>query len=172
MSAKAGKRWEREFANLIDDLDGWTAERVPRSVADATPVDDVVCVPREVPDDGDGHRLITRKLQRQELEYDEIIQVEVKHRSSGGFGMHTLRQAHLETIGLGTLQHLRWGDGWCTGGVEAWRYVLASGGRADHWERDDLPPKTARGAYEDKPNTDAVALHESGEPWVMLWRDD
>lgn len=171
-TASKGKQRERELVNIINERSGLTAERVPRSVADATPVDDVVVVPDEL--EGDGDRPITRKLQRLEMEIDDLLQVEVKYTSSGGYGLATLRDAHLRTVGLGLPRPLQWEGGWRTGGMSACVCHLYEGDntppvRSEQFI-DDMPPKTAMKVYDE--TVDAVAFREAREPWVMLWRRD
>lgn len=165
-TASVGKSKEREVVHLLEEH-GWTAERVPRSVADATPVDDVVAVPRTL-DEVDHDRPVTRRLQTGQLTRDDLLEVEVKYRSSGGYGMATLYDKHLETVGLGTHRPVVWSSGLSSGGSEALYACTARDVESiDVWSCQEALPKTTRDLLDD--GVDVVAMRQAREPWLFVW---
>jgi hypothetical protein len=181
VSASKGKRYERELVRKFNKCAGLTAERVPRSVADATAIDDVVIVPRDLPgrDDINDNRPITTRLQRQELTLDHILQVEVKYTSTNGYALTTLRDAHEGVVPLDWEGSLTWSDGWRTGGVSSLHcYIKGRTGRPAPEELGRKPkgknnslPKTPTDVYRNN-DVDAVAFREPREDWLLLWRRD
>lgn len=175
MSASTGKRYERQLVTKLRSY-GLTAERVPRSVADATPVDDVVVTLEDI-DDPHPDRPITRELQNGRLTVDDIIQIEVKYRSSGGYGMASLYDTHLSTVGLGSTRAAIWASqGFVTGGPASFASHLEFECINDR-EVDDSLPKTLMDLFavtdsnRGKGRVDAVALRMARKPWVMCWRE-
>lgn len=171
MSAKAGKNAERRLATYLEDAYDVVAERVPRSVADATQVDDVAIWPSppdtlpDYPDDADvtdhqqEHRPLTSRLQCGVIGVEQLQQIEVKYTSSGkGFAVSTLYSTHLETVGLGGERPVEWANGYYTG-----PYVAP----AEPYEVDNDLPK---GAQVMSDNHNAAAISEKGEPWVFVWK--
>ena len=164
-----GKEYERKFVRALKQK-GWVAERVPRSVADASAVDDVLAAPPWYEaDDEDGNRPITKPIQRQELSHVDPIQIEVKYTSTGSYGLPGLYRAHLETVGLGGLQPIEWpGEIW-TGGIAAFASMLDEECFGlDAWERDE---SLAKGTLEllEPALVDAAALRAPRKPWVLVW---
>lgn len=173
-TASRGKKWERDLCSELEEYP-LTAERVPRSVADALPgpIDDVVCVPGEMETADHDHRAITNHLQdltddtEAFLEYvQRVTCIEVKYTSSGGYGVQTLLSTHLETIGLGTREALWWSAADVyTGGLAAFaEWVLH--GETSYWELDDSPPSSAVGLLDE---ADAAAVRAEREPWALIW---
>ena len=168
-TASVGKQKEREVVAELDGV-GWTAERVPRSVADATPVDDVVCTPQPI-DDAHPQRPITRQLQAEGegLGLADIYQVEVKYRGDGGYGAATFYSTHLESVGLGCVRPVRWRDGYLSGGAAAFvTYQSYDTGLPEAWEVDEKAPKSATDLL--VPSVDGVAIRMARRPWIFLWR--
>jgi len=171
-----GKKYERELVQALRDVTV-TAERVPRSVADALPskIDDVICVPEGMPVADSDHRPITDYLQelddpRAFAEYvGSVVKVECKYTSSGAHGVQTLLDAHLRGPGLGWPNPVYWqGADVYSGGPAAFATALEYGdGSAEAYEVGGSPPKGASGLLED---ADAAAIRASREPWVMIWK--
>jgi len=176
MSAKTGKKYERKVVNCLAEYNV-TAERVPRSVADATPVDDVVVAGSGFePIEEDGDRPITRQLQRQEIELKEVTQVEVKYTSGGAYGVKGLYNAHLAGIGLGGAQHMLCQDGWSSGGLMAFVACvfrpLGDGAwktSSEAWCTEDSLAKGTRELIAGE-MADAAAIRGPRRPWVVVWR--
>ncbi|MFB6374069.1 MAG: hypothetical protein ABEN55_13370 [Bradymonadaceae bacterium] len=168
-TAGVGKAREREVVDELEDV-GWTAERVPRSVADATPVDDVVCTPQPI-EDPHPQRPITRQLQTEGdgLGLGDVYQIEVKYRSDSGFGAATFYREHLEAIGLGGVRPIRWRDGYLSGGVAAFvTYQTYEAGRPEAWEAEDKAPQSATDLL--VPEVDGAAVRLARRPWIFLWK--
>jgi len=175
VSASTGKKYERELVNKLRDY--FPAERVPRSVADASQVDDVIVWPyyedlpdAELPDDKDVNpdRPLTTRLQSGAIGIDELLQVEVTYTSGGAYGVTGLLSKHLETVGLGGISCVSWGNGWRSGGLKAWAFQHSE--IADEvYEVDDTMAKGARQLV--GPSVDGAAIRSPRNPWVMVWRE-
>jgi len=168
VSASTGKKYERELVGKLREY--FPAERVPRSVADASQVDDVIVWPDfdDLPDaeDVNPDRPLTTRLQSGAISVGELLQVEVKYTSGGAYGIRGLLNTHLETVGLGTIECVEWSNGWRTGGIRAWAFTHSE--IADEvYEIDDTLAKSARQLV--GPTVDAAAIRSPRNPWVMVW---
>jgi len=175
VSASTGKKYERELVNKLRDY--FPAERVTRSVADASQVDDVIVWPyyddlpdAELPDDKDVNpdRPLTTRLQSGAIGIDELLQVEVKYTSGGAYGVKGLLSKHLETVGLGDISCVAWANGWRSGGLKAWAFAHSEIAR-DIYEVDDTLAKGAQKLVRPN-NVDAAAIRSPRKPWVMVWK--
>lgn len=174
-STSKGKKREQELVRKIDDRPGWTAERIPRSVADARPLEgDVLAYPAEleVREQDHAHHPIASRLESGELDRSDVLEIEVKWRSSGQ-SIKGLYQAHRDTVGLGYSKiFLMWSDGMRSGGLPVWTNLESGpqrgvGGPVDCMRIDDTPASWPRKAAE---GVDAAAFRMSRAPWVLLWQ--
>jgi len=169
VSASTGKKYERELVGKLRDY--FPAERVPRSVADASQVDDVIVWPYydDLPDaeDVNPDRPLTTRLQSGAIDIDELLQIEVKYTSGGAYGIKGLLSKHLETVGLGGVSCVAWTDGWRSGGLKAWAFQRSEIAR-DIYEVDDTLAKGAQKLVRPD-NVDAAAIRSPRRPWVMVW---
>lgn len=169
--AAKGKRNESKLADALEEY-GWTAERVPRSVADATPLGDVVAVPPGVETADHEHRPITRAFSQGKLPLSAIDRIECKLTNSSAYGVKTLLKMHLRGTGLGTPCPTQWACGHLSGGPQAWVWWQQSGGEAvDPYHVEKELPKTAADLLDDEHDlVDAAAVRETGGPFVVVWR--
>jgi len=170
-----GKEYERRLVHRLREH-GWTAERVPRSIADAQPtnIDDVIVVPDGVPTADHEDRPITRAIQSGDLPTSAVDKVEVKYTSTGRHGISGLYTAHLESVGLGGRRAIQWSCGHLTGGIRAWTVFCEAHDPAGDvgaervWRSDDTLAKSTRKLFDD--TVTAVALKAPRKPWVLVWR--
>jgi len=164
-----GKEWEKK---LVRQFDGYpvTAERVPRSVADAQPVDDVLVARAEADLVDHPHRPITRALAEEQIGKDEYEQLECKYTSGREYGINGLYSLHLETVGLGTTSVVWWPDsGVYSGGISAFVAWL-QWDDVECWEHDDTLSKSTRKLFGGRYR--GCALRGTGKPWVLVWEVD
>lgn len=181
MSISAGKRYERELASKLRERAGWSVERITGSGGfSGTKSADLQILPYAIPED----IRIDDYLDANPEKRDHLITPEVKYKKDAS-GFKTVYQSHLRTCGLGTPHILRWGDGYCSGGLTALiRRIEPNEGRLQvyGYENNDLPnfftdPDTGVLSGErTKSAPDFVALRGStrGWPfiWLFVWRND
>jgi hypothetical protein len=157
MSTTKGKRYEREVARKLRDLD-WTVERVAGSGGFSGTVDcDLVMLEPGHPPADDVPL----------TEHADVVRAEVKYRSEA---YATIYDAHADLVGLDLPAPLRWSGGVCTAGLEAWTKATTSDLPA-HSHEDDCP-KGVRSLLDGKSGRggpDVAFCRAARSAWFAVW---
>ena len=152
MSKRKGRKYELEVKRLLEER-GFTVIDVASNagLTGTFDADLLVWLPGYEPKSG-----------WQDRKDPAMVEMEVKYRKEGT-GFTGLYDAHLETVGLGTVSVVTWRD--CiTGGIPA--LIFAS----DDWEMDQNGlTKFTADAF--KPGVTVVACRASRKPWIFIWKN-
>lgn len=154
VSKRVGRRWEREIIAILRDHYGLDVDDVASNAGIGSE---------------HGCDLV--------LYHDgRPIRCEVKYRRRAT-GFKHLYDTHLSTVGLGTVDYVRWNDGYASGGIVA---LLASmrGGEDDAWEHEGGCLTVTLDGWmnpDNAPARDVLFLRVDSRKvgtseWVVVWR--